>query len=200
MLKFFLVRHADKEEGDYFNDRFNHNDQPISQFGSRQAAKLKEYFSQIPIRSIFVSEYLRTQQTARAIAEHHHIDPVVDGRLNEIDNGLVEVLSDDELKQQYPDVWKAIQDWDRDFRWPDGETGIEAQERIVSFIHDHIQQEGINLIVAHDGIIRLLLCYLLGLPVYDRVRFHIDTAGVTEFDWDETKGRWKIIRINQHVG
>ena len=198
-MKFFLIRHADKAKGDYFSPRLRHDDQPISQFGRMQANKLKKYFSKIPLKSIYVSEYIRTEQTARPLARKLKIVPILDSRLNEIDIGLVDRLSDDELRDRYPEIWSASQDWDRDFRWPEGETGLEAQERIVSFINGQIDQERSILIVAHDGIIRLLICHILGLPVYRRIHFQVDTASVTEIEWDSIKSRWKLIRFNQSV-
>jgi broad specificity phosphatase PhoE len=198
-MKFYLVRHADKAEGDYYNPRLGHDDQPISGLGRKQASKILKYFHKLRINSIYVSEYIRTEQTARPLARKIKIAPIVDCRLNEIDIGLVDRLSDDEIRDKYPEVWNASQDWNRDFRWPEGETGLEAQERVISFINEQINQEGSILIVAHDGIIRLLICYVLGLPVYRRVQFQVDTASVTEIEWDKNKGRWKLTRFNQRV-
>lgn len=198
-MKFYLVRHADKAKGDYFNPRLRHDDQPISTFGRKQASKIQKYFHKHSIKSIYVSEYIRTEQTARPLVKKLKLTPIVDTRLNEIDIGIIDRLSDDEIRDRYPEVWNASQDWNRDFRWPEGETGQEAQERIVSFINEQIDQEGNILIVAHDGIIRLLICYVLGLPVYRRVNFHVDTASVTEIDWDKNNRRWKLIRFNQSV-
>jgi broad specificity phosphatase PhoE len=198
-MKFYLVRHADKAKGDYFNPRLRHDDQPISAFGRKQASKLLKYFSKIPIKSIYISEYIRTEQTARPLARKLKIAPIVDKRLNEIDIGLVDRLSNDEIRDRYPEVWKASQDWNRDFRWPEGETGLEAQKRIVNFINEQVNQEGGILIIAHDGIIRLLICHVLGLLVYRRINFQVDTASVTEIEWDKNNSRWKLIRLNQSV-
>jgi broad specificity phosphatase PhoE len=198
-MKFYLVRHADKAKGDYFNPRLRHNDQPVSTFGRKQASKIKKYLHKLSIKSIYVSEYIRTEQTARPLGRKLKIVPIADYRLNEIDNGIIDKLSDDEMREKYPEVWAAFQDRDSDFRWPEGETGLEAQERIVSFIIEQINQEGNILIIAHDGIIRILVCYVLGLPVYRRFSFQVDTASITEIEWDTAKSRWKLIRFNQCV-
>jgi broad specificity phosphatase PhoE len=198
-MKFFLVRHSDKAEGDYFNPRLRHDDQPISTFGRKQAHKIKKYFHKLSIRSIYVSEYIRTEQSARPLARKLNLVPIVDSRLNEIDIGIIDRLSDDEIRKKYPEVLNASQAWNSDFRWPEGETGEEAQERIVNFIKEQINQEGNILIVAHDGIIRILICYVLGLPVYSRFSFQVDTASISEIEWDKTKNRWRLIRFNQSV-
>jgi len=198
-MKFYLVRHADKATGDYFNPRLRHDDQPISKFGRKQASKIKKYFHRESIKSIYVSEYIRTVQTARPLARKLKIVPISDYRLNEIDIGIIDKLSDDEMKEKYPEVWNALQDRNRDFRWPEGETGLEAQERVVSFINEQTNQEGNILLVAHDGIIRILVCYVLGLPIYSRFNFQVDTASITEIEWDTIENRWKLIRFNQSV-
>ena len=196
-MKFYFVRHADKAKGDYFNPQLRHDDQPISEFGRKQASKIKKYFQKHAIKSIYISEYIRTEQTARPLARMFEIAPIVDHRLNEIDIGIIDGLSDDEIREKYPEVWNASQDRNRDFRWPEGETGSEAQERIVSFINEQVNQEGSILIVTHDGIIRLLISYILGLPVYRRFSLQVDTASVTEIEWDRGKSSWKLIRVNQ---
>ena len=198
-MKFYLVRHADKATGDYFNPRLRHDDQPISKFGRKQASKIKKYFHRESIKSIYVSEYIRTVQTARPLARKLKIVPIADYRLNEIDIGIIDKLSGDEMREKYPEVWNALQDRNRDFRWPEGETGLEAQERVVSFINEQTNQEGNILLVAHDGIIRILVCYVLGLPIYSRFNFQVDTASITEIEWDTIENRWKLIRFNQSV-
>jgi broad specificity phosphatase PhoE len=123
-MKFYLVRHADKAKGDFFNPRLQHDDQPISTFGNKQATKIKKYFEKLSIQSIYVSEYIRTEQTARPLARKLNVVPIVDSRLKEIDIGITNRLSDEEMREKYPEVWNAFQDRNRDFRWPEGETGL----------------------------------------------------------------------------
>ena len=188
-MKFYFARHAEKPKGDFFNALLRHDDQPISPFGKKQATRIKKYFLKHKIKSIYVSEYIRTEQTARPLARKLNIVPVVDSRLNEIDNGIIDKLTDEELRDNHPDVWKAIQDRNRDFRWPQGETGLEAQERVVSFIKEYSEPDGSILIVSHDGIIRILFCYVLGLPVYSRFNLKVDTASITEIEFDESNNR-----------
>jgi broad specificity phosphatase PhoE len=199
VMKFYLVRHADKAEGDYYSQKLRHQDQPLSDLGRWQAHRIKDYLLTQPFKSIFISEYSRTEETARPLAMVLQIAPIVDSRLNEIDNGLIEGLSEEDIRDQYPDVWTAYQDGDRDFQWPEGESGEQAQNRIVGFINEHLDQEGDIVVIAHDGIIRLLICHILGMPVYHRFSFQLDTAGVTEIEWHPERSAWKLIRYNQRV-
>lgn len=124
------------------------------------------------------------------------ISPIIDSRLNEIDNGLIEGLSEQEIQQRYPDVWKAFIDRDHDFQFPDGESGEYALQRIKSFFKEkQVSNENI-ILVSHDGLIRLLLCYILGFAVYRRGDFKVDLCGIMEIKYQPTFKNWKLIRFN----
>jgi broad specificity phosphatase PhoE len=195
-MKWYIIRHADKEQGDFYNPILRHQDQPISPKGRAQAQKLFSYFSDKPIANIYVSEYVRTGQTIEYVAQKLKLSPIIDGRLNEIDNGLVEGLSEEEIQQKFPDVWNAFTARDRDFYFPEGESGEEAQRRIKSFMEEkQVYNEDI-ILVSHDGLIRLLMCYILGIAVYRRWDFRVDTYGIMEIEYQPVFERWKLLRFN----
>jgi broad specificity phosphatase PhoE len=135
-MRCYIVRHAEKEKGDYFNPRLRHQDEPISHKGRQDAQKLVSYFAQRPVSAIYISGYLRTLQTAEYVAKRLQLTPIFDERLNEIDNGLIEGLSDEYIQANYPDVWQAFTARSADFRFPGGETGAEAQARIEGFLQE----------------------------------------------------------------
>jgi broad specificity phosphatase PhoE len=195
-MKWYIIRHSDKETGDFYNPDLRHQDQPISEKGHLKAQKLFSYFSDKSIDKIYVSEYIRTKQTIKYVAEKKKLSPIVDSRLNEIDNGLIEGLSEQVIKQRYPDVWNAFQDRDRDFQFPEGESGEDARERIISFFKDKQLSKEDFILVSHDGLIRLLLCYILGIAVYRRWDFRVETCGIMEIEYQTKFKKWKLIRFN----
>ena len=195
-MRWYIIRHADKEQGDFYNSNLRHQDQPISGKGNLQAQNLIPYFLNKSFNKIYVSDYIRTLQTIEYIAKKKKISPIVDSRLNEIDNGLIEGLSEQVLEQRYPDVWGAFKDRDRDFQFPGGESGEDACKRIQSFFKEkEVLKEDIVL-VSHDGLIRLLLCYILGIAVYRRWDFQVDACGIMEIEYQPTFKKWKLIRFN----
>jgi broad specificity phosphatase PhoE len=195
-MKWYIIRHSDKEEGDFYNPKLKPQDPPISEKGRLKARKLFSYFSNKSIDRIYISEYIRTEQTIKNFAEKRELSPIIDNRLNEFDNGLIEEMSEKTLQQRYPDVWKAFQERDRDFQFPEGESGEEARKRIESFFNDkRISNEDL-IIVSHDGLIRLLMCYILEIPVYRRWDFQVDTCGIMEIEYQTTFKKWKLIRFN----
>ena len=198
-MKIYFVRHAAKEKGDFFNIVLRHQDEPISTFGKKQSKKLHRYFKNKKISSIYVSSYIRTHQTIEFIAKRLHINPIIDARLNEIDLGELEALGDKEVEEKYPEFWRAYTQRNRDFRFPGGETGEEARKRVVDFITEKRKREENVLAVSHDGLMRVLLCFVVGLPVFKRFYFHVETCGIIEIEYTDTVGEWRLIKFNQTV-
>ena len=107
-MRLFLIRHGEKEKGAYFNSSLNHQDPPLSRSGQRDARKLVGWFRGKSIKAIYASAYRRTYETSLHLSKTYKIQPVIDARLNEIDNGIIESLSDEEIKKQYPVFWEQF--------------------------------------------------------------------------------------------
>jgi len=199
MTTFYFVRHAAKERGDFFNPRLRHQDEPISALGQSQARQLCPYFDGKALAAIYISEYQRTRQTAEPVAERLHLTLMVDARLNEIDSGRFDGMTEEQIQQTYPEVWQALLSHSTDFRFPEGETGAEAQRRLIDFLEEKRRQHDSEniLVVCHEGLIRLLICTILELPVYQRWNFHYDYCGITEITYVPAYAIWKLIRFNQ---
>jgi broad specificity phosphatase PhoE len=201
MTTVYIIRHAEKEKGDFFNPRLRHQDQPISQKGRLDSQKLWSYFSDKQVSAIYVSGYQRTGQTIEHVAKQLGITPVIDERLNELDSGDLDPLSDEEIQERYPDFWKAYRERTADFRFPGGETGEEACHRIADFLEEkrlfHADEN--ILLVTHEGLIRQLMCHIMNIPVYKRGNFYIDLCGITEITYQPEYKNWKLLRFNQKL-
>jgi broad specificity phosphatase PhoE len=199
-MRLYLLRHAEKEKGNYFNPRLRHQDEPLSRTGKIQAENLARFFAGRDIASIYISEYVRTRQTAEPLAHRLGLQPMIDARLNEIDNGLIAQLDDDAIQRQYPEVWMAYLERNRDFRFPEGETGMEAQQRIMDFVAEMSHKSGNIFAFSHDGLLRALFCHVVGLPVYKRFDFRIDFCALLEIEYLPREAKWELVRFNQPTG
>ncbi|WP_321474211.1 phosphoglycerate mutase family protein [uncultured Paludibaculum sp.] len=65
----YVVRHADRAPG---ND-----DPPINETGQQRAKALARFLTDAPLTAIYVTEAVRTQQTAAPTAATHHLRPVI---------------------------------------------------------------------------------------------------------------------------
>ena len=198
-MSWYILRHADKAKGDFYNPQLHHQDEPISQMGQEQAQKLVAYFADKEITRIYVSAYQRTRQTITPVTGHLKLLPIVDKRLNEIDNGLFDGIAESELGQKFPAEWQAFRERKSDFRFPQGETGEEACRRIVAFLNEKRESHGgeNTVLVSHDGLIRILMCHLTNNPVYHRWNFYVDFCGITELTYQPDYRTWKLMRFNQ---
>jgi len=200
-MTFYILRHAEKEKGEFRVPGLPHQDQPLSQRGREQSRKLWDYLCDKQISAIYVSRYQRTAQTIEYVAGRLGITLVMDDRLNEIDIGVVDPMSDEEIQEKYPEFWKAYMERTADFRFPGGETGEEACNRIAGFLEEKRQAHpGENILfVTHEGLIRQLMCYIVGIPVYKRSNFHVDLCGIMEITYQPDYNNWKLIRFNQKL-
>lgn len=199
MTSIYIVRHGDKKKGDYYNSRLRHQDQPLSKIGLEQAQNLIPFFADKKITCVYVSAYQRTWQTIAHVSEHFNLAPIQDERLNEIDNGLFDGATEEELQEKFPNEWQAFRERDCDFRFPEGETGEEVRGRIAQFLDEkrEVHSDENLIAVCHDGLIRILMCHVLGIPVYKRWNFQVDTCGITELTYQLDYEEWKLIRFNQ---
>ena len=97
-MTWYILRHAEKEQGNFHNPQLCHQDQPLSAKGRQDAQKLVTAFADKPITAIYVSAYQRTWQTAASVAEQLKLTPVIDDRLNEIDNGLIDEMTESQFE------------------------------------------------------------------------------------------------------
>lgn len=196
-MKWHIIRHAEKEKGDFFNPILRHRDEPLSSRGLVESRRLWDYFSGRQVNQIYISHYQRTAETIDYTARKLGITPIKDNRLNEIDNGLIDGMTDEQIQLTYPDVWKGFLQKDHDFQFPGGECGEDARARIDSFMKEKQQEEQEMIIVCHEGLIRLWMCHLLVLPVYRRWDFKVDYCGIMEIEFQPESSEWRLNRFNQ---
>ena len=198
-MKVYFVRHGEKHWGGHYNPTLRHQDEPLNETGEHQAIALCTRFEGLNISRILISPYRRTAETAKYVASAKGLFPEVDERLNEIDNGVIESLDADEIKGSYPDFWRDFTAHNKDVRFPGGETGAEVKARQDELMEDLKASNQDVLLVGHEGYMRLLVCNLLGLPVYKRHLFRIGFCGMIELEYNRESDEWIIVRINQGI-
>ncbi len=194
-MKLYFIRHGQKQKGDFFSEHIGQQNPPLTEHGVAQAEAMSRCFEDKPVERVLASEYVRAQQTAAPVAKLKSLQVEVDARLNEIHAGITEPMSDEELQNTYPQFWDDFFGHQRDVRFPGGETGEEVRERQLSLLDDCLKIGKDAVLVCHEGYIRLIMCTVLGLPVYHRYKFRMDYCGITVLERSE--GEWHIERFNQ---
>lgn len=98
---------------------------PLTELGRQQAAELVTALAGEPIEALYVSNLVRTQQTAEPLAEALGLEPQVLDGLREISAGA------DEMSTDWSNYTRVLANWvhDPDDRLPDGESGTEFMQR-----------------------------------------------------------------------
>jgi probable phosphomutase (TIGR03848 family) len=166
----------------------------LNQRGRQQALELAEALANVPIKAIYSSPMERALETAAPLAEKCGL--VVQTREGLVETGIGE-WTGQELKnlRKLPE-WKTVQASPSRFRFPNGESFVECQTRLVSEIENivkgHKDDEFIAC-VSHADPIKLLAAYYLGMPLDHFQRLACDTASVTVFMLSaKTALLWKL--------
>lgn len=142
----------------------------LSERGIYETQRYAQYYKEMPFDSVYVSPLKRTVQTAEMITNTYHKDE----RLREMDFGIFEGMTYQEISSRFP---KESGQWQQDFvhyRIPHGESLADVFERTKSFINDICLKKDKDkvLIVTHAGIIRCALSMAFGNPEFF-YKFHI---------------------------
>jgi broad specificity phosphatase PhoE len=94
------------------------------------------------------------------------------GLLDEIDYGLAEGLTLQELNDKFPELVQAWQK-NEDPKFPDGESQLDVSNRLQCFINKGFKKNK-TAIVTHNVILRILLGKVYNQPVYNWYKLNPD--------------------------
>ncbi|ACZ90888.1 histidine phosphatase family protein [Streptosporangium roseum] len=161
-MTIFLSRHGRTEwsvQGRYAGV----SDIPLDEVGREQALLLADWARGAGLTGVVSSPLLRARDTAADAARAAGLTLRTDPRLRELDFGDAEGLHRAEVE---PEAMRRFQaDPVADFL-PGGEDPVEAAERVTRCLLE-LDEAGRTLVVAHNTILRLALCGLLGIPLAD---------------------------------
>jgi probable phosphoglycerate mutase len=144
-------------------------DPPLSDIGQRQADVVGRAFADEHVDVVVCSHLTRAHETARAIASHHGLEPLVLPDLREVETyrDLDDGVSPAEaLAEPY---WRGVQErFPTERRWdlvPFGESSGELRHRVVSTVEGllALHPESRLVVVCHGGVINAYLAHLLGI-------------------------------------
>lgn len=179
----YLLRHGAIESQAGGKRYVGQKDVALSEVGLQQAQGWADYFAAIDLEEIICSDLTRCLETARMIGDRCALTPRPMTELREISMGSWEGLCFDVIKTGSPQAFKARGERIADHRPPGGESFRDLQHRVWPVFEDAARQvRGKALIVTHAGVIRVLVCRLLGMPLDNlfRVRLAYGALNIIE--------------------
>lgn len=197
-LHLYLVRHG-QTDGNVEGRSQGLRDVPLNEHGRRQAAAIGERLRDRPLVAVFASPLARSMATAEAIAAPHGLDVQPDDRLAELDHGLLDGLTSEEMRRDYADFLAQWRDGDpADLVMPSGESMRDAQRRMIAATEAIAERwpDGEVVVVSHNLATRAFLCHALGVPLATFRRFRHDLASFAEIE-RLPRGGWLVVRLNE---
>ena len=183
----YLVRHGHLDRGP--ERRYvGQMDYPLSSLGVTQAEHLRDVFSGIEFQRIVASDLKRTMTTAEIIAQRQEVPVEAHFGFREIRLGAWEGQLIDEIKSQQPEEYERRGLDLAGHRPPDGENFYDLSERVVPAFRQFIEaNQGPLLIVTHVGVIRVILCHVLEMPLKNLFALYHDYGAYTLLKNDKTQ-------------
>jgi len=180
LSRLLLVRHGDTELNSA--ERYwGRSDVKLSAAGVEQAEGLRDRLAVEKINAVYSSNLERALVTAEIIASSHQLAVITCAELREVNFGQLEGLNFSEISRLYPEVAKLWAERSTKLKYPGGESLVEFNTRVSKFLSrldKHTVGETI-LIVAHAGVLRTLVCQLLGIDPHRRWQIRLDLASLS---------------------
>jgi broad specificity phosphatase PhoE len=201
MTELVIVRHGETELNTQgvFRGRY---DVTLNERGRAQARAAALSLAGEPLEAVYSSPLARAEETARAIASSHGLEPLADEAFNNIELGEWQGVPKADVRRDYPDLWTL---WRKDpdaLRIPGGETLAEVRERAYSRAVElaELHAGGRLAVVTHRSVAKLLAGALLGLERGYFWKFYMDNAGYSVFGHED--GEFTLLKWNEscHIG
>ena len=200
MSRLLMVRHGDTELNSA--ERYwGQSDVKLSAAGLGQAEKLRDHLATEKIYAIYASNLRRALVTAETIASGHQLAVITCAELCEINFGELEGLTFEEISQLYPEVTRLWVERSPKLRFPGGESFDEFNKRVSKFLRrleKHAVEETI-LIAAHSGVLRTLMCHLLGLELHRRWQIRLDLASLSILETQQQGAILTLLNSTSHL-
>ena len=180
-MRLILIRHAETDHNRE-NRVQGRADNPLSEFGRRQAAALGEHLRRAPLAAVVASPLQRALTTAQAVAAPHRLTVTVDPDLMEMHVGEMEGLATAEMRERYPEFLK---EWATErgptLPMPGGESLSQVQERawaVVERLRTAYADDTVAL-VSHNFVLGSLITRALDIPLHEFRRFRLSVCSST---------------------
>ena len=181
-LRIALVRHGEAD-GSVRGRCCGSLDPALSDEGLRQMRHASRLLQRLAAVTIYASPQARALDSARTLEMAAPI--AVDDRLREIDFGLLEGLTYDEIADRHPDVWRGWMQAPVDVAFPQGERFDAFSNRVDRAIADLTTRHpgAAIVVVGHGGVNRLILARALGLDLRHMFRLQQTCGAASLIDY-----------------
>ena len=195
--RLYIVRHGElvtSKEWRYVGQM----DVELNETGKKQVQNLSSRLSFEQIEMIFSSDLTRTIESAEIIGKKLEIINEPISELREINLGVWEGLTLEEIEESFPeDLVKRSEDI-KDFRIINGESFSDVKKRVIPKLKDIIEGNVSKriLVIAHGGVNRIIIADALGLDINNIPRLEQNYACLNIIDYYKSGPVVRLINEN----
>jgi broad specificity phosphatase PhoE len=199
-MRLILVRHGETSWNETHKFQ-GFSDIELSSKGKSQAQSLAESLKGQKLEAIYTSPLIRAQQTAEQIARYHDCPVILDEGLKELNQGQLEGLTAEDLRQGYPEFLRRWIQEPESTHLPKGESLGELQRRAWAAIEQILRKhpEGTVVVVGHSFVNLTILCRLLEVPLNYFRRFRQDPTGKNVIEFSERGAVLRCLNDTCHL-
>ena len=206
--RLLLIRHGETEWNR--TGRFQGvMDIPLNDNGKKQAEKAADFLKDVALDFAVTSPMKRPKETAEIILRYHsHLTLKTSSPLREISHGLWEGKLEKEIEQEFPGLLQQWKTAPETVQMPAGENLQQVWQRAIAAWQEIVAQYAdlpspqTGIVVAHDAINKVILCYLLGLQPVNFWNIKQGNGGVSVIDYPQGvtgKPVLQAINITTHL-
>lgn len=180
-----LLRHGDVEGGRKYRGQ---QDDPLSELGWQQLRQVTQ--KKQDWQHIITSPLKRCADFAEEIAQTHTLPLHTERELIEISFGLWEGKTADELLETEPDKIKKYWSDPINVTPPKGENLLAFEQRVINGWKNIVTEfQGKHiLLISHAGVMRMILCHILGMPLTELFKLDVGLAKASRIQIEHTNG------------
>jgi len=201
MIQLFLVRHGETQ-GNALLRYQGSTDIPLNDKGIAQAQCLSRHLQATRLDAVYSSTLSRARQTADIIAAPHHLDVEAFDALQEVNFGIWEGHTYEEIRQRWPGQIEAFYASKGKLKAPGGESFRDVTARSVRQVEELLARHSDGdtvMIVCHGGTLRCLLFGLLGLPIEDIWVFQQYNTAVNRMECYPNRRILTLMNSTEHL-
>lgn len=199
-MELYLIRHG---ESDIPPDTFQ-NDFPLSALGRNQAAEVAKRFRDVRVDHLMTTPYLRTMETAEAIARVTGVEAIEEPGLGSFRAGGFHDVQVSKAREAYPEWFEKTYPL-QSYELAGGESAAAFFERVTEAFVEKVwerytESRDLNVVVVcHEETVNALLHHFLGLTFFGFQTFKLDHTSITRVNSRQHRPRITAVNDIAHL-
>ena len=170
----------------------------LNSAGRKQAEALALFLKGTKLDAIYTSPLERALRTAQIVAgQQHRLRMETDIDLVDFDYGEWQGVSEEDVKEKYPELYGRWLKEPHKVKIPGGESLNDVKKRVLRALDTIVAEHetGTVMIVSHRILMKTLILSLLGLDLSRLANIKLDACGITSFNYEDD--RWVMTGFNE---